>query len=141
MGTTANSTTQFTIKSYQSGIEVPGVETTQTFGFSVRVNAEVLSLSINDTTNDAPDSDLILDTGLYARVGGGKNRFGITARSVVIKRLVGTSPLQFYLKRTVPWLKDNLAETINSTTPPSISYQGQTDWIYVGTRNETVGDG
>jgi hypothetical protein len=54
---------------------------------------------------------------------------------------VGTSPLQFYLKRTVPWLKDNLAETINSTTPPSISYQGQTDWIYVGTRNETVGDG
>ena len=141
MGTTANSTTQYTIKPYQSSLSIPGSETLQTYGFEVRINAEVLTLSINDTTNDAPDSDLVQATGLYARVSGGKNRFGITTRAVVIKRLVGTSPLQFYIKRTIPWLKDNLADTINSTTPPAISYQGQTDWLYVGTRNERVGDG
>jgi len=141
MGTTANSTTQYEIKSYQSAIPIPGSETLQTIGFNVRINAEVLTLSINDTTNDAPDSDLVQALPLYARIGGGKNRYGITTRAVVIKRLVGTSPLQFYLKRTVPWLKNNLDDTISGTTPPTISYQGQTDWVLVGTRKEAIGDG
>jgi hypothetical protein len=141
MGTTANSTTQYTIQAYQSSIPIPESETLATIGFDVRINAEVLTLSINDTTNAAPDADLIQQIGLFARVGGGKNRFGITTRAVIIKRLVGTSPLQFYLKRTIPWLKDNLIDTINTTSPPSISYQGQTDWILVGVRNEKVGDG
>jgi hypothetical protein len=141
MGTTANSTTQYVIKAYQSGIPIPDSMTLQTIGFDVRINAEVLTLSINDTTNDPPDSDLIQQIGLFARVGGGKNRFGITTRAVKIKRLVGTSPLQFYITRTVPWLKDNLEDTVNSTSPPSISYQGQTDWIFVSQRVESVGDG
>lgn len=141
MGTTANSTTQYTIKAYQSAIPVPGTETVATIGFDVRINAEVLTLTINDTTNDQPDSDSIAQIGLFARVGGGKNRFGITTRAVIIKRLVGTSPLQFYIKRTVPWLKNNLEDTVNDTSPPTISYQGQTDWVYVGKRDEKVGDG
>ena len=141
MGTTANSTTQFVIKAYQSAIDLPGSTTTETVGFDVRINAEVLTLSINDTTNDPPDSDLIGQIGLFARVSGGKNRFGITTRAVIIKRLVGTAPLQFYIKRTVPWLKNNLEATVNDTSPPSISYQGQTDWIFVGKRDEKVGDG
>jgi len=141
MGTTANSTSQYTIKPYASELTIPDSEEDLTYGFNVKVNAEILTLSINSTTNDVPTAEMIQQTGIYARTGGGKNRFGITTRAVIIKRLVGTSPLQFYIKRTVPWLQNNLEETINSTSPPSISYQGQTDWILVGTREEKLGDG
>ena len=141
MGTTANSVSQYTIKPYASDLSIPDSEEDLTYGFNVKVNAEILTLSINSTTNDAPAADTIQQVGIYARTGGGKNRFGITTRAVIIKRLVGTSPLQFYLKRIVPWLQTNLEETINSTSPPSISYQGQTDWLLVGTREEKVGDG
>jgi hypothetical protein len=141
MGTTANSTTQYTIVDYQSAIKVGGTEGTTDFGFRCRISSTVLTLEINETTNTAPDAELITATGLYARTGGGKNRFGITTRAVTIKRLVGTTPLQFYLKRTIPWLQNNLDATIGEDEPPTISYQGQTDWILVGVREEKVGDG
>jgi hypothetical protein len=141
MGTTANSTTQYTIVDYQSGIKVGGTEGTTDFGFRCRVSSTVLTLEINETSNAPPDDDLITPTGVYARTAGGKNRFGITTRAVTIKRLVGTSPLQFYLKRTIPWLQNNLDATIDEEDPPVISYQGQTDWIFVGVREEKIGDG
>ena len=49
--------------------------------------AEVLTLSINDTTNDAPDSDLVQATGLYARVsdGVGLSLCGLRVDSAVRK--------------------------------------------------------
>lgn len=141
MGTTANSTSQYTIVDYQSAIPVPGEGSTADFGFKVRIQSETLLLSINETVNSAPDAELIQPTTLYARTSLGKNRFGITTRAVIIKRLVGTDPLKFYIRRTVPWLQNNLIATIEEESPAVISYQGQTDWILVGIRNEVVGDG
>lgn len=141
MGTTANSVVQYGTYSYQSTIPVPGDETTADFGFRVRLQPEAVTLEINETVNSAPDAELITQTGLFARTSHGKNRFGITTRAVIIKRLVGTTPLQFYLKRTIPWLQNNLDATINENDPPSISYQGQTDWVLVGIREEAIGVG
>jgi hypothetical protein len=141
MGTTANSVTQFQIVNYQSNIKVGGTEGTTDFGFFVRISPEVLTLEINETTNTAPDAELITPTSIYARTGNGKNKFGLTTRAVTIKRLVGSDPLKFYIKRTIPWLQNNLDATILEDTPPTISYQGQTDWILVGVREEKIGDG
>jgi hypothetical protein len=141
MGTTANSTTQYGIYTYQSAIPTSAETPDVKYSFKVRANAEILTLTINGTTNTQPESMDFTALPLYARTGGGKNKFGITTRAVKIKRLVGTSPLQFYLSRTVPWLADTLDATIDSMTPPTVSYQGQTDWVVVGVREEKVGDG
>ena len=141
MGSTANSVVQYGIYTYQSAIPDATSAGDEDYGFLVRVQTEVLLLEINGTVNSVPDAELVTKLPLYARTGGGKNRFGITTRAVVIKRLVGTSPLQFYLKRTVPWLQNNLEATIGESSPPAIEYQGQTDWILVGVREEKIGDG
>lgn len=139
MGTTANSYQFKEVVAYQS--EIPVSTGDENIGFLVRIEPETLLLEINGTVNSAPDSELIIQSEVYARTSYGKNRFGITTRAVRIKRLVGASPLQFYLERVVPWLQNNLEATLNEASPPSISYQGQTDWIYVNTRPEKVGAG
>jgi hypothetical protein len=141
MGTTANSTSQYGIYSYQSDIVVSEGEGDNTYGFKVRTSPEVLTLIINSIPNDVPLAADVTALPIYARVAGGKNRYGVTVRAVKIKRLVGTAPLQFYLQRTVPWMQNNLQETLDSNATVSIAYQGQNDWILVGVRAENVGDG
>lgn len=112
-----------------------------TYGFKVRAAPEVLTLIINSVPNDVPLAADVTALPLYARVAGGKNRFGVTVRAVKIKRLVGTAPLQFYIRRTVPWMQNNLQETLDANATVSIAYQGQNDWELIGVRDENVGDG
>jgi hypothetical protein len=141
MGTTANSTTQYGLYKYQSEIVTTEGESGVYYGLNVRANPEILTLIVNSVTNDVPLDADVSALPFYARTSGGKNRFGITTRAVKIKRLVGTDPLKFYIRRTVPWLQNTLQETIDAATPVSIAYQGQNDWILVGVRDEEVGNG
>jgi len=141
MGTTANSTSQYGIYKYQSGLVTTEGESGVYYGFSIRASPEILTLIINSVANDVPLDADVSPLPLYARTAGGKNRFGIITRAVKIKRLVGTAPLQFYIRRTVPWLQNTLDETIDANATVSVAYQGQNDWILVGVREENVGDG
>jgi len=141
MGNTAISTTQYGIYSYQSNIVTVEGESGVYYGVNVRASPEILTLIINSVMNEVPVAGDVSALPLYARVSGGKNRFGITTRAVKIKRLVGTAPLQFYIRRTVPWLQNTLQETIDANAQVSIAYQGQNDWILVGVREENIGNG
>jgi len=101
----------------------------------IKVGGNTTNLNISGTQNTVPDGTA-QNTTIPIRVSGTR-RYGITARHIVIYRLVGTAPNQFrnYRRIVVP----DPAKFVEylSDIPSSIEYEGQDDWILVGGRGES----
>jgi hypothetical protein len=136
MGSTANSTTIFNLVPYESNISTTGADTN--LGFLIRIQPTVLTLTINDVANAAPDAGLILQTGLYAYATNKPRSKRLCARAITISRIVGTAPLQFRLYRRVPVLTVGTFISLRLDNPPTFSYQGQTDWTLVSVHKESA---
>lgn len=135
MGSTANSIELLVTYQYESNIRLTGGDTN--LGFLIRLDPNDLLLDINDTLNAAPDSELILQTGLYCYSTPRDRSRSIVARYINISRLVGTAPLRTRIRRRIPILTLGCWEALRLAYPPVINYQGQTDWVLVSTRDES----
>jgi len=112
-----------------------------TYYYSVlSANALITGLTVGETTNDAPDiGEDTLESPI--RGVGHKRRYGIQARHVTITRVVGTSPNQGRIYRTIPILSNETYDAIVAQlyNSPDVSYDGQTDWTIAGVEAEAYG--
>lgn len=101
---------------------------------------ETVSLSIGEFTNTPPTITDATYPNLI-RLPGHKKRTGITARYVVLSSLVGDSPLEFRVTRTVPIFDPAVFNGILGLlgSSPGITYQGVSGWTISSIQNESYG--
>ncbi len=95
----------------------------------IRLNPAASVISVESATNVEPDGDA--NTTEPIRATGTKN-YGITARHIVISRLVDGQRVY----RKIPILTPDFFIDILSTAAPSITFEGASDWILVGGMGE-----
>lgn len=86
-------------------------------------------LEVAGATNDEPGADA--NTYIPIRISGTR-KFGVTARHLVLYRLVGTGSAARRLYTKVPVLTEAAWELMLSQLAPSITFAGSGDWILVG---------
>jgi len=101
---------------------------------------ETVSLEIGAFTNTPPTITDATYPNLI-RLPGHKKRSGITARHVVLSTLVGDSPLEFRVTRTVPIFDPAIFNGILGLlgSNPGITYQGESNWTISSIQNESYG--
>lgn len=95
----------------------------------IQALSQITSLSVDGQTNDEPTVD---QTSTIPVRFSHIRRYGITARHIVIYRLVGDSPNQYRSYRRIPILDPSIYVAYLSQIESEIDYEGQTDWILVG---------
>jgi hypothetical protein len=120
------------LSKYESDIFVTGGGS-QIIG-QVRINAAQLAITVEGADNVPPEGDVnYLDP---IRVTGTR-RYGITARHIVISRIVGTDAAsEFRVYRKVVILTSAFFIDIISTLDPAIVYGGFDTWNLIGSSAE-----
>lgn len=123
----ATSINLFVNSFYETDVLQPGSET-DVLIYRIRVNANIISATLGDITNDPPS--VITDAvKLFAKVNKSAKAFGIKPRSVHIRRKIGTAPVQVWIYRRIPVLTRVAYDAINPAS--SFEYEGEGDWELV----------
>jgi len=96
----------------------------------VRTSANAKLLSIEGDTNDPP-TEVDPTTTVPIRVSGTR-KYGVTARHLVLSRLVGSSPNQYRIYRKVVIFTNDYFVQALSKLGQTVEYETFDDWAIVG---------
>jgi hypothetical protein len=116
---------------YQTGLQIP--EGTDPLIAQVRVNPLAETLSIEGVLNAVPAA--ASNSQIPIRVSSSR-RYGITARHIVLVRVVGEPGFTYRTYRRVVVFDPAYFEASLSTSAPDVAYEGFTDWLLVGGSQE-----
>ena len=112
---------------YETDLYLP--DTTTPIVATIRASTATTGLEISGDANTETDSDI--NTIIPARVSGTR-RYGITARHLVIYRIIGSGATAYRLYRRVPILQKESYISFISNPPVSVTFEAIPDWQIAG---------
>lgn len=99
----------------------------------ILVDTRAIALNIGGTQN--VESAVTVNTAIPIRVSGSR-KYGIIARHVVLSRIEVVDTTSRLVYRRVPIFDPSNFSFYLGQINPSITYEGETDWSFVGAMNE-----
>lgn len=130
MGTTADSIQRFIRVFYELDTLNDG---DATYGF-LRTNNQITTLTVAGVANDPATVDEGTPISTLVRNPAHKRRYGITARYIVLTRLIGDTPVQARVYRTIPILTKVIFQAC--VLNAAYTYQSQDDWALAYRQDE-----